>query len=376
MDPNPQRPASPPADPAQESYEFDEPFEDSSTPDDFDFNADFPEYRGEIKPRLPSISALLSWTCPGLAYVYVGEFAAGILVNTSFVLSAALFFILWTRIKFFPLWPGLVLAVSWLLFAALIWRDTLRRIRERTPYILKPVNHPVVYGAVGLLTFWLPLATVWGFASQGLWVQTWSGDETMYPSITAGDLLLIDRTAFKHKPPQRSDLVLVEGDHDDMILGRVIATSGDRVQFENGWPLIGASPLDRYDGGDLSSAHATALPEPWPNAPPGALLRYEVPHRMGSFDDGEPGRWYPILTTSDIERLTPGQIQRSEPTVVPDGFVMLLNDNRTLPMNPDQPQTVGRLVPLDWVVGRPLYVLVSRSPDGSWRWDRSGLRLR
>jgi signal peptidase I len=346
----------------------------AQAPDD-----DFPEYRGEVRERRRGVITALAWTCPGLAYGYVGEFVAAVLVNTSFVLSVTLFMALWTRLRFFPLWPALVLAGGWAVAMAWVRRDALRRASEAQPYLLRPVNHGVVYAALALLTFALPLLSMGWFASARIWGGVWSGDEAMYPSVAAGDLLLVDRTAYRQKPPARGDLVMAIAPDGEALLGRVVGVAGDRVQLENGWPVVGARPLDRYDGGDLASlmgGSLRGLDAPWSGAPEGALVRFEVPHRMGSFETGEPGRWYPILTSPDAERVTPGAFQRSVPIDVEEGEVLLLNDNRTLPMIPDHEAAVGRRVPLDWVEGRPLYVLLSQAPDGAWRWERVGMRLR
>jgi signal peptidase I len=346
---------------------------------DFLKSVDFPEYQGEVKARSPRVIGLLAWVCPGLAYGYVGEFAAAIFVNTSFVLSVTLFVMLWTRLRFFPLWPGLVLAFGWMVSMAWIWRDVRRRARELQPYVLRPVNHGVVYAAVALMTYGLPLLTAGWYASSQVWGRVWSSDEAMYPGVVAGDMLLIDRTAYRAKPPARGELVFVEAPDGEALLGRVVGIEGDRVQFENGWPLVGAKPLDHYDGGALAAVTGGDVPglvAPWNGAQAGALLRFEVPHRMGSYDSGEPGRWYPVLTSADAERLTPGALQRTEPIEVMAGEVLLLNDNRTVAMSPGLEPSVGRRIPLDWVEGRPLYVLLSRAPDGAWRWDRVGLRLR
>lgn len=351
-------------------------------PDDFEAHDDddfeFPEYRGEVRPRKPWVAVLYTLLAPGLGYVYLGRFMTGVLVNTLFVLSVTLFIMAWTQLKFFPLWPALVLAVGWVVFDGLIIANVLHRIRHDGPYILRTLNHPVVYGAVLLFTFHVPFAVTLNLATGHIWTTVWVGDETMYPNLVAGDYVMVDRTAYLRTLPRHGDLVLVTLDEDEerLIFGRIVAGYGDDIQIEEGVPIVNGVELTHYAFGEPDQLDD--VPSPRTGTPHTAIqLIAEVPYERNAEGDRpepgvEPRQWYVIaLPKAARPSFLPLKLEREQ--------LLVLNDNRTLPLaTPERPFELDDTYQIQrpQIIGRPLFVLLSHGDDEGWRWSRIGLRLR
>jgi len=347
--------------------------------DTYDDDFDFPEYRGEIRPRKPWVAALCTLLAPGLGYVYLGRFITGVLVNTLFVLSFTLFVMAWTQLKFFPLWPALVLGTGWVVFDALIIFNLLHRIRHDGPYIIRALNHPVVYGAVLLFTFHVPFFATLNLATGHIWTSLWVGDDTMYPSLVAGDYVLVDRTAYLRTLPRHGDLVLVKLDdnEDTLIFGRIIASYGDDVQIDEGVPLVNGVELTHYVFGTPDELEDVPAPPRSADNTPFRVIA-EVPYdrklkvQTPRATDAEPQRWYLIAQPKNMPpNISPLKLEREQ--------LLVLNDNRTLPLSvPSQPYKLDATYRIQrpQIIGRPLFVLLSRGDDEGWRWNRLGLRLR
>ncbi|MDX9721744.1 MAG: hypothetical protein RBU37_13420, partial [Myxococcota bacterium] len=168
------------------------------------------EYRGEVKARRYWLGAVMTLLAPGLGYVYYGRFVFGLLVNGLFLLSSSVLVLSWAFTKFFPPAPFLVYAVSWLLMLGLILFDLRGLHRREREYVLRPGNHVLVYLLVLVATFWVPLSMTVNWSFAHVWQRTWAGNDAMFPTVAQGDLVMIDRSAYLHRPPQRSELVLVE----------------------------------------------------------------------------------------------------------------------------------------------------------------------
>lgn len=341
-----------------------------------DFNINLPEYLGEVAPRRRRVAVLMTLLSPGLGYVYLGRLLVGVLSNTLFVLIFFLFVLLWIRQKFFPLWPLLIMAVGWGTLVGLIIRDSLRLIREDRPYVLQPANRLITYIAVALFTFWMPLGFTINWSNERLWGWVWSGDDTMYPTIASGDLIMVDRAAYNGRDPFHGDLVFVEPPTESggsVFLARVIGIDGDLVQIEDGVPFVVDAPLTHYRPAPGEAPEdVTGLGPATPHQ-----IVYEASRQKLPEGGNEPVRWYAVaMPDNDPEAYS---LKRSKPVALKGGDLFLLNDNRLEPIHTTADgggARVGRRVPREWITGRPLYILYSRSSGGAPRWDRVGLRLQ
>ena len=69
---------------------------------------------------------------------------------------------------------------------------------------------------------------------------------SMAPSFLPGQYLLIDRTAYRLRPPRRGDAVTVQhpGLDEKALLKRIVALPGERVNLWHGKVLINGQPIE------------------------------------------------------------------------------------------------------------------------------------
>lgn len=91
--------------------------------------------------------------------------------------------------------------------------------------------------------------------------------KSMLPTLSPGDLLIVDKKAYRLKEPERSDVVLVEY-RKDLVIKRIIALPGEEVEVRNGHlyingisreenHLVEAGPLTIQKGKLLMGRFAT-----------------------------------------------------------------------------------------------------------------------
>ncbi len=205
------------------------------------------EYRGEPKPRSKKVGVLLSFLSPALGYMYVGQFLKGITINLLFLLLLEGFVIVFSVLKFFPLLPGVVVVLTWLVFSTLVARDVAGACEDQgEEYVGKHYNHWMFYGLVWFAAYALPIYGTGYFLSQYLVGFVQVEHALMYPSIQPGDTVMIDRSAYRNSQPSRGDLVVVdaEGENSVRIL-RVVGVEGDIVRVEGETVYVNDEPLER-----------------------------------------------------------------------------------------------------------------------------------
>ena len=219
-------------------------------------------YDGEPARRSPFVACLMTAICPGLGAAYLGRPLRGLLTSLLFICGAGLFVSVWTELKFFPLLPLLVLFAGWVVVVSLLGFDAMGAARRHGDrYILKGSNHLVVYVAIFLVAYALPLLGLVHYTSTTLWTLVWVRGDSMYPTLVEGDLLLVDRTAYREEGPRPGDLVLFREDVDgDLLLGRVIAIPNDEIGIQDGSPSIEGAPLPRLMLTGLEHGISDALP--------------------------------------------------------------------------------------------------------------------
>jgi signal peptidase I len=77
--------------------------------------------------------------------------------------------------------------------------------------------------------------------------------DSMFPTLSAGDRLVVEKVSYHFHPPQRGDIVVFEPptqlqrqgyDRDQAFIKRVIATSGQTVAIANGTVYLDDRPLE------------------------------------------------------------------------------------------------------------------------------------
>ncbi|WP_168211030.1 signal peptidase I [Persicimonas caeni] len=323
-------------------------------------------YNGETKPRSKWVAIALTYLCPGLGYMYVGEFIKGLTVNLLFLLMLEVFIISFSILKFFPLLPFLVVVAAWLIFSTLIAMDIAQKAdRAGDRYVLKGYNHWTIYLVVFLLSFLVPIVLTLDFTRSSLWTLERVENGAMYPTIQPGDTVLVDLNAFREAPPVRGEVVATApSESDDLQFLRVVGVQDDVVRMEGNTlyvndEAVGHSPLKEEE-----IAHAELDKE-------SGLLAW-VEHNQGE-------RYVISVSPRVYTELT------MPPTRLASDEYFLLADNRSqVPIQGVQTEerdsqirdsrNFGKVSGPE-LAGVPRFIFWSRGPDGSIRWDRIGLRV-
>lgn len=203
-------------------------------------------YLGEPSPRRPWVAAVLALLSPGAGWAYVGRLGLGLVWNTALVLLWAGFILVWATRKFYPGPPLLVFFGGWLLLIVMSAADVARTARRDGPtYVLRDANHAVVYGAVALFTFIMPLAGLHHFALKSFWSVTPVEDDAMYPTLVAGDRILVDRITFEHRAPVAGELVTFTLEAGPERIARVVGVPGDAIVIADGVIFVNDTPVVR-----------------------------------------------------------------------------------------------------------------------------------
>lgn len=323
-------------------------------------------YNGETKRRSKWVAIALTYLCPGLGYMYVGEFIKGLTVNLLFLLLLEVFVISFSILKFFPLLPFAVIVAGWLLFSTLIALDIGQKAEQLdNEYVLKGYNHWTIYLVAFMLSFLVPIVLTLDFTRSNLWSLERVENGAMYPTIQPGDTVLVDLNAFREEPPVRGDIVATEkSEGDDAQFLRVVGVQDDVVRMEGNTLYVndgevGRSPLDAEQ-----IAHAELDKE-------NGLLAW-VEHNQGE-------RYVISVSPQVYTELT------MPPTRLAADEYFLLADNRSqVPIQGEQSEKRGDRIRDSRNFGKvsgpelegvPRFIFWSRGPDGSIRWDRIGLRV-
>ncbi|MEL6178759.1 MAG: signal peptidase I, partial [Myxococcota bacterium] len=217
----------------------------------------------------------------------------------------------------------------------------------------KPYNASMVYAALFVATSLLPLYTAYHLSTQTLWGIVQVNDDSMYPALESGDVLLVDRLAFWGREPGRGEMVVLRVDDEGaqanhVRLGRIIAQEGDEVLFEGTAVWVNGEPLQQWVYMNEADVEGTPV-----------------------YIERNAERSYLIAGQA-----TPPPDASVEPIQVSESQMLIIGDNRGHAMTRRLFWTAQR----DQVLGKPIYLLYSSaSESGSlsqMHLERSGLKIR
>lgn len=291
-------------------------------------------YLGEIAPRSPIVAALLALVCPGAGWAYVGRLGVGLLANLLSVALWAGFVIVWATRKFYPTLPLRAFAIGWTAIVVMAAFDAWRIARaHRDAYVLRESNHPLVYAAVALFTFVLPLVGLHHVATRNVWTVAPVDSAAMYPTLVPGDRVLVDRSGPRDPDVRTGDIVLYQLEDGVQRFGRVVGRPGDQVAVT--WDLVFRNDM------------------PAPRVPISEDDLARIRDLSGDVDQ-DIGHFVETLDTVAYPIVAPRNAFATQPvtwTLDDDQFVVL-NDNRA---NTEDSRRLG-VIRGDQIVGRPVFV--------------------
>jgi signal peptidase I len=321
-------------------------------------------YAGETKPRHRSTAILLTFLCPGLGYMYVGEFIKGLTVNLLFLLMLEVFLITFSVLKFFPLIPFIVLVVGWIVFASMIAVDIGRRAEDLgDDYVLAGYNHWTIYAVVYLLTFLVPIGLSLDFTTNHLWRLETVDTAAMYPTLEPGDTVLVDLNAFRDYAPARGDMVALEPPGSEAVeFLRVVGVHEDIVRMEGNTLFVNDEAVD----------HSPLAEDQLP-----ADAHLDDSEELLAWVEHNQGERYVISVSPRVYT----ELTMPPTRLEPDEYFLLADNRSQIPLGDDDEAAIRDSRNFDQIdgerlVGVPRYVFWSRDDDGSVRWERIGLRVR
>lgn len=197
--------------------------------------------------RRPWTATFLSLVMPGLGHVYCGHIQNGIVI----MLTVTMFSCVWLVGIVHPNTPfvGFTVAVwSVLLLVQIVAIiDSYRKaLRTRYDYSLKDYNHWSTY----LMLLWIAGAGSMGysaFVKHTMFEAFRIPVNTMAPTISAGNRVLVSKMAYRSKMPERGDIVIFKNPMklSQTNIKRIVAMGRDTVEVKAGQLIINGVPLQQ-----------------------------------------------------------------------------------------------------------------------------------
>jgi len=199
-------------------------------------------YLGEPAPRRPWLAFGLACLAPGLGWAYLGRVGTAVVLNVFSVLLWVGFALVWSSMKFFPAIPFFVFGSLWLVLVVMVALDARQyAVAVGGHYVLRDGNHPFVYAAVALLSFWLPMSGLTYATGTALWGFVEVHDRAMYPAVISGDVLLIDRADARRGDLSHGQIVVYRVENG-LRVGRLAALAGEEIALVDGVPFVNDRP--------------------------------------------------------------------------------------------------------------------------------------
>ncbi len=200
-----------------------------------------------VKPhsraKQTTIAFLLSLIFPGLGQVYNRQPRKGLAMAFTAPLIALAFGTI-LPLSFWGLLPLLLISISWRIYIVV---DAIRfswKGRKPEPGFKRPGLSFTLVVIIVLFFNILPSTDPylrWAPASRAFSVPSAS----MCPTICVGERIVADMSAYRHKTPQRGDLImLAHSSIQNLLIKRVIGVEGDLIEpGEHGQVLVNGTAL-------------------------------------------------------------------------------------------------------------------------------------
>jgi signal peptidase I len=191
---------------------------------------------------------------PGLGQIYNGELAKGLCFFALFLMAVI------GGVRIVLVFPGQALslcigvamlaavAVS-IVFAVEAWSFASAK---GTGYTLKWYNRWYAYAVLWALCSLFVMGAAFSYVSDDILQSCRVVSASMSPAVLPGDLVLVDKTWYKHHPPRKGDVILCRypDDKSKSYLRRIVGLPGDTLKLGSG--VVAVPPGQVFAQGDTS----------------------------------------------------------------------------------------------------------------------------
>lgn len=298
---------------------------------------------------------MLGLLCPGAPYHLRGRSGLGAFVNIVLASFWLMYMLIWSVVKFSPLVPFAIVGTVWLLTVAMVAFDAsrLRAVEREQLNQASPAMSSLI---AFILTSWAgPLLAIFLLTNTVFWTLHRVQEDSMYPTLLSGDLVLIDRRAYDLQGPSPGDVIAY---HDDgrLQFGRIIAGPGESVSRLDGtWFVDGT----RQNQAAVINDATTHFTERAGATPAEVDARWETNGQRAYIVAGQPAGGA-------------SQMQDPDEWIVGEKQLFVLHDNRSS----DADSRTKEGVDFDDVRGMVLYIVDSRVNVGTVSRERAGRQVQ
>jgi signal peptidase I len=194
--------------------------------------------------RKPWVAFLLSWPCPGLGHLYVGDLW-GVLLSLLAVYVSMTGFLPFALSASIPLTIWLIWLAPIIAFLLVPLYAAIAAKRAPVPYALQPYNRWYVY--VGA---WLGWSLLSSFAFESIRDKVIEGfripSGSMEPSVLVGDFIYVDKRENQRSSITRRAIITFQSVEEEgmTVIKRVVALPGDTIAMVEGRFLINYLPVE------------------------------------------------------------------------------------------------------------------------------------
>ncbi|TWT97360.1 signal peptidase I [Neorhodopirellula pilleata] len=209
-----------------------------------------------IAPRSPIHAIILSLVLPGLGHWYCGRFVAGLAWALATTIATTVALGLLARHQLSLAWLPVTLVMT-----VASW-DAWRAARQcPSDYRLRVWNRWDVYLMLVCLCSVGSLGFV--FVIKQHYVEAFVlATDDMHPTMTKGERVLVNKTAYRHEAVQRGDVIAFA--HPEYpkktYMRRVVAMPGDEVEIHDGQLRINGESVESYANADTADFGPLTVP--------------------------------------------------------------------------------------------------------------------
>lgn len=201
--------------------------------------------------RKPWTAVMLSAILPGMGHIYCGQ----IVIGVSLMFATSFFFpvLIFDSYRVKPTSEGFemrllfMFAAMTVLIEIVALVDSYRQARRtRTDYELKDYNRWYVY--LMLIVIFCGGGVGYSLQIRDKYIEAFSVPTySMVPTISRGDRVIANKTAYKASDPGRGDVVLFlnQDNRRQKYIKRVVAVAGDTVEVREGQVYVNDEVLER-----------------------------------------------------------------------------------------------------------------------------------